>query len=179
MIVDASGSMKQPFGNASSRLDAAKSAAATMIRALPADVDVALVDFAACGQVRRDRFYKGSERGALIGEIDRLGPKQGTPLADALKRAGAVASDSADSTLVVVSDGGDSCGGDACAVARSIRQAKPNVTINVIDLSQTAQDRAALQCIASAGGGRVLSPDDPIDMNRKMRQAAGAANCPP
>lgn len=178
MIVDASGSMNKPFGSAPSRIDAAKRAAASMIRGLPEDVDVALVDFAACGQVRRDRFYKGSERGALIGEIDRLAPKQGTPLADALKRAGTVASDSADSVLVVISDGGDSCGGDPCAVARSIKAAKPNVTINVIDLSESPQEKAALQCIARAGGGRVLSPGDPVDMNRKMKEAAGAANCP-
>ena len=119
-----------------------------------------------------------AERGALVGEINALAPKQGTPLADAIRRAGTVASDSAPSMLVIVSDGGDSCGGDPCAVARSVKAAKPNVTINVIDLSESPKDRQVLQCIASAGGGRLLSPGDPLDMNRKMREAAGAANCP-
>jgi len=179
MIVDASGSMRQPFGGSPSRLDAAKRAADTMIRGLPADVDVGLVDFTACGQVRRDKFYSAPQRGALIGEINGLSAKQGTPLADAIRRAGTVASDSADSVIVIVSDGGDSCGGDPCAVARSVRAAKPNVTINVIDLSVTPADRQVLQCIATAGGGRVLSPGDPLDMSRKMKEAAGAANCTP
>ncbi|WP_127998865.1 vWA domain-containing protein, partial [Piscinibacter defluvii] len=178
MIFDASGSMRQPFGSSPSRLDAAKRAAESMVRALPSDVDVGLVDFAACGQVRRDRFYPSAERGALVGEINALAPKQGTPLADAIRRAGTVASDSAPSMLVIVSDGGDSCGGDPCAVARSVKAAKPNVTINVIDLSESPKDRQVLQCIASAGGGRLLSPGDPLDMNRKMREAAGTANCP-
>jgi Mg-chelatase subunit ChlD len=178
MIFDASGSMRQPFGSSPSRLDAAKRAAESMIRALPADVDVGLVDFSACGQVRRDKFYPSAQRGALVGEVNGLAPKQGTPLADAIRRAGTVASDSAASVLVIVSDGGDSCGGDPCAMARSVKASKPNVTINVIDLSETPQDRQVLQCIASAGGGRLLSPGDPVDMNRKMREAAGAANCP-
>jgi hypothetical protein len=178
MIFDASGSMRQPFGSSPSRLDAAKRAAESMIRALPADVDVGLVDFGSCGQVRRDRFYPSAQRGALVGEINGLAPKQGTPLADAIRRAGTVASDSAASVLVIVSDGGDSCGGDPCAMARSVKASKPNVTINVIDLSETPADRQVLQCIASAGGGRLLSPGDPADMNRKMREAAGAANCP-
>jgi Mg-chelatase subunit ChlD len=173
MIVDASASMRQPFGSSPSRLDAAKRAAEAMIRALPSDVDVGLVDFGACGQVRRDKFYPAAQRGAL------LAPKQGTPLADAIKRAGTVASDSATSVLVIVSDGGDSCGGDACAMARSLKAGKPNVIINVIDLSDSPRDRQVLQCIASAGGGRLLSPADPADMNRKMKEAAGAANCPP
>ena len=178
MIIDGSGSMRQPLAGGASRLDAAKRAAEAMIRSLPAGVDVGLVDFGACGQVRRDKFYPTPQRGALIGEINALTPKRGTPLADAIRRAGAVASDSAPSVLVIVSDGGDSCGGDPCAAARSVRAAKPNVTINVIDLSDTPADRQVLQCIASAGGGRVLSPGDPADMNRKMKEAAGAANCP-
>ena len=178
MIFDASGSMRQPFGSSPSRLDAAKRAAGQMIQALPAEVDVGLVDFGSCGQVRRDRFYPSAQRGALVGEINGLAPKQGTPLADAIRRAGTVASDSAASVLVIVSDGGDSCGGDPCAMARSVKASKPNVTINVIDLSETPADRQVLQCIASAGGGGLLSPGDPVDMNRKMREAAGAANCP-
>jgi Mg-chelatase subunit ChlD len=170
--------MRQPLGGSASRLEAAKRAAEAMIRGLPSGVDVGLVDFSACGQVRRDKFYSTPERGALVGEINAISPKQGTPLADAIRRAGTVASDSAPSVLVIVSDGGDSCGGDPCAVARSLKAAKPNVTINVIDLSDSPRERQVLQCIASAGGGRVLSPSDTTDMNRKMKEAAGAANCP-
>lgn len=178
MVIDASGSMREPLGGMS-RLDAAKRAADSMIRGLPADVDVGLVDFTACGQVRRDKFYPAAQRGALIGEINGLSPKKGTPLAQAIQRAGRVASDSADSVLVIVSDGGDSCGGDPCAAARALKAQKPNITINVIDLADTAQDRQTMQCVASAGGGRVLRPGDPLDMNRKMKEAVGNANCPP
>ncbi|HYN58065.1 MAG TPA: VWA domain-containing protein, partial [Rubrivivax sp.] len=179
LIVDASGSMRSPFGAGMSRLDAAKRAADAMIRGLPADVDVGLVDFTACNQVRRDKFYSAAQRGALIGEINGLSPKQGTPLAQAIERAGRVASDSADSVLVIVSDGADSCGGDPCATARALRAQKPNLKINVIDLADTPRERQVLQCIASAGGGRVLRPGDPLDMNRKMKEAVGSASCPP
>jgi Mg-chelatase subunit ChlD len=179
MIVDASGNMREPLGGGLSRLEAAKRAAESMIRGLPADVDVGLVDFTACNQVRRDKFYSAPQRGALIGEINGLSPKQGTPLAQAIQRAGRVASDSAESVLVIVSDGADSCGGDPCGAARALRAQKPNLTINVIDLADTPRDRQALQCIASAGGGRVLRPGDPLDMNRKMKEAVGSASCPP
>jgi len=177
MVIDGSGSMRKPMG-ATTRLEAAKRAAESMIRSLPADVEVGLVDFSACSQVRRDKFYPAAQRGALVGEIDALAPKRGTPLADAIRRAGAVASDSAPSVIVVVSDGGDSCGGDPCAAAASVRASKPNVTINVIDLSESPTERQVLQCVARAGGGRVLSPGDPIDMNRKMKEAAAVASCP-
>jgi len=179
LIIDASGSMREPFGGSGSRLDAAKSGAASMIRGLPRDVEVGLIDFSACGKVRRDKFYSAPERGALIGEINSLSPQQGTPLADALRRAGGVISRSAEGVVVVVSDGDDSCGGDPCATARALKASRPNVTINVIDLSDTPADRQVLQCVARAGGGAVLRPGDPLDLNRKLKEAAGTANCPP
>ncbi|MES2687299.1 MAG: VWA domain-containing protein [Pseudomonadota bacterium] len=176
MIVDASGSMNEAFGSGT-RLQAAKRAAEAMIRSLPGDVDVGLVDFAACGQVRRDKFYKPGERGALIGEINGLAGKAGTPLAEAIRRAGAVTSDSADSVIVIVSDGDDSCGGDPCAAARAVRASRPNVVINVIDLADSPSGKRMMQCVASAGGGRVLSPGDPADLSRKMKEAVATAAC--
>ena len=176
MIVDASGSMRERLGNMS-RLEAAKRAADIVIRGLPPSVEVGLVDFDACNRVRRDKFYKAPERGALIAEINGLSPKAGTPLAQAIERAGRVASDSADAVLVVVSDGGDSCGGDPCAAARRLRAQKPNVVINVIDLSDSAADRQVLQCVANAGGGRVMRPGDPLDLQQKMKEAVSSANC--
>lgn len=179
MIIDASGSMREPFGGSPSRLHAAKSAAGAMIHSLPPDVDVGLVDFAACNKVQRDKFYSAPERGALIGEIGRLVPQEGTPLAQAIQRAGAVASRSAESVMVIVSDGDDSCGGDPCAAARAVKASRPDLTINVVDLSSSAKDRQVLQCVASAGGGAVLRPGDTLDLNRKLKEAAGAANCPP
>lgn len=178
MIIDASGSMNESFGS-TTRLSAAKTAAAGMIRGLPSGVDVGLVEFGACGQVRRDKFYSSGQRSALIGEINSLQPRQGTPLAAAITRAGAVASNSVDSVIVVVSDGDDSCGGDPCAAARALKASKPNVIINVIDMSTSASDRKVLQCVASAGGGRLLNSTSAGDMNRKMKDAAGPANCKP
>jgi Mg-chelatase subunit ChlD len=177
MIVDASGSMRESMGGGMSRLDAAKRAAGTVIRGLPADVDVGLVDFTACGQVRRDKFYPAPQREALMGEINGLAAKAGTPLAQAIERAGRVASESADAILVVVSDGADTCGGDPCAAARRLKALRPNLVINVIDLSDSPRDRAALQCVASGGGGRVMRPVDPLDLQQKMKEAVGSAAC--
>lgn len=177
LIVDASGSMNKPFDGADTRLDAAKRAADSMIRGLPGDVDVALIDFDDCGKVRRDKFYKPSERGSLISEIRALKPRAGTPLAEAIQRSGSVASTSADAVVVVVSDGDDSCGGDPCRTAREVHALNPKVRVNVIDLSVNPRDREVLRCIAEAGGGRVLSPGSSLDLNRSMKEAVGAASC--
>lgn len=172
LIVDGSKSMDEPFPGAQTRMDMSRKSISNLVRGLPKPVDVALVEFTTCTNVRRDRFYSAPEREALIREVERLTPTGGTPLARSIERAGNIVSGQADSTIVVVSDGEDTCNGDPCAAARAINREKPNVTINVIDISG-GSGRSVLQCVAGSTGGKVLTPQSGADMLRKMQQASG------
>lgn len=171
LIVDGSGSMKEPFPGASSRIDMAKRSVDNMVRGLPPGIEVGLIDFQSCDNVRRDKFYGDAERGQLIGEVSRLSPWGGTPLARSIERAGNIVSGDVESVIVVVSDGEESCGGDPCAAARALKAAKPKAIVNVIDISGDAGSRAVIQCVAQATGGQVLKADSAQDMMRKMQQA--------
>ncbi|CAO3376468.1 VWA domain-containing protein [Azospirillum argentinense] len=170
LIVDGSKSMDERHLGPQTRMDLARRSIEHMVRGLPKPVEVALVEFTTCTDVRRDKFYSAPERDALVREVQRLTPTGGTPLARSLERAGNIVSSDADATIVVVSDGDDTCHGDPCAVARAIKDRKPRVTINVIDLSDQS-GRATVQCIAKATGGKVLSPSSGADMLQKMQQA--------
>lgn len=171
LIVDGSKSMDEPFPGAQTRMDMSRKSIANLVRGLPKPIDVALVEFTTCTSVRRDRFYSAPERESLIREVERLMPTGGTPLARSIERAGNIVSGQADSTIVVVSDGEDTCHGDPCAAARAIKREKPNVTINVIDISGGG-GRSVLQCVAGSTGGKVLTPQSGADMLRKMQQAS-------
>ncbi len=171
LIVDGSGSMKEPFPGAASRIDMAKRAVDNMVRGLPPGIDVGLIDFQSCNNVRRDKFYGDAERGQLIGEVNNLSPWGGTPLARSIERAGNIVSGDVESVIVVVSDGEESCGGDPCAAARALKAAKPRAIVNVIDISGDAESRQVIQCVARATGGQVLKADSAQDMMRKMQQA--------
>ena len=170
VIVDGSGSMREPFAGAPSRMSMAKDAIASVVNGLPDPVDVALIDFSNCDQVRLDKFYSQPERPSLIREVRGLQPDRGTPLARSIERAGNIVSADVESTIVVVSDGEDTCGRDPCAAARAVKAKRPNVTINVIDVSGEG-GRAMVQCIAAATGGKVLTPNSSLDMKNKVQQA--------
>jgi hypothetical protein len=170
VIVDGSGSMGEPFGGAASRMAMAKDAIETVVNGLPSPVDVALIDFSNCDQVRLDKFFSQPERPRLISEVRSLQPDRGTPLARSIERAGNIVSGDVESTIVVVSDGEDTCGRDPCAAARAVKAKHPNVTINVIDVSGE-RGRSMVQCIASATGGNVLTPNSSLDMKDKVQQA--------
>jgi hypothetical protein len=179
-VLDGSGSMDESIPGASSRMAAAKQSIGTVVRGLHKDIRTSLVSFSDCNATSRSPFYDASQRPTLLGQVDAMSPRQGTSLAASIARAGAAAPSRAPTVLVVVSDGGDTCGGDPCAAARAVRAQKPDVTINVIDLSG-GQGGGVLQCVAQAGGGRVFSPSSAGQMSAQLQQATGqpdASGCP-
>lgn len=169
VIVDGSGSMNESFLG-QSRIGLARRSIAHIARTLPAPVSIGLIDFTDCTSVVPHKFYEAPERGELVRKVEQLTPNGGTPLARSIERAGNLVSGQAPATIIVVSDGEDTCRGDPCAAARAVKAAKPNVIINVIDISGE-RGRPVIQCIANATGGRVLSPQSGADMLNKMQQA--------
>ena len=143
---------------------------------------VARADYRRSGRIHqlRRRAARPLLLGARARPADRRGgaldAAQGTPLAGGIRRAGDIASADAEAVIVVVSDGDNSCGGDPCAEARAIKAKKPNVKINVIDLSGDAKSSAVMQCVAAATGGRVLKPNSAADLDTVMQRATEQAD---
>jgi hypothetical protein len=171
-VVDGSGSMSDGIAGAPSRMAAAQSSINRVVRSLHKDIRIGMVSFSDCGATRNSRYYSAAERGQLLGQVNAIRPSRRTSLAASIRRAGALATRRAETVIVVVSDGADTCGSDPCAAARLIRSRKPNLKINVIDLSGGSSARV-LQCIASAGGGRVFTPHSAGQMSGQLQQATG------
>jgi Mg-chelatase subunit ChlD len=159
-----------------SRLDEAKKGVTNVVRSLPGDVDVGLVTLQRCPQATSHGFFSGGERGALYGKVAGLRPMQGTPLAQGLTEAAEMIDGvKAPAVMVVISDGEDSCGGDPCSTARRLKAAKPQLKINVVDITGDG----AANCLATATGGRVLKPEDGLAFEKTIKQATQEALKPP
>jgi len=171
LVIDGSGSMADPISGAPTRLDAAKRSVSELVDSLPGDVDVGLIEFSDCQRVNRDDFYKPSQRGQLKQRVNGLVPRQGTPLGLSIERAGRIISSRRPGVIVVVSDGTDTCRGDPCGAAQRIAASKPNVRINVIDISGSDSNPTA-QCLAGANG-RVFQPNSVSEMKEMVQQAGG------
>ena len=160
------------------RMQATKEAGQRIIRGLPDDIDVGLVKIENCPSATDAGFYSPAQRGALLARINALRPRAKTPLASAIERAAAMVDGSGRPALIVViSDGEDTCGGNVCAVAARIAAAKPQLKINVVDITGAG----AADCAARATGGRVLRADNAQDLGaqlvRATEEVAGPAHC--
>lgn len=180
VVIDGSGSMSESFPGSSSRIGAAKQSVERVVRSLHEDIRTGLVTFTDCGATTRPKKYTYSERPELLSRVRDVSPTRGTSLANSIRRAGNAAKSGGPATVVVVSDGADTCGGDPCAVARKLKAQKPLLKVNVIDLSGGRS--SVLQCVASVTGGRVFSPRNADQMNQEMQKATGqpdASQCKP
>ncbi len=95
-------------------------------------------------------FDAGKIRSAVRG----LNPKGKTPMADSLRAAAqALRSSENKATVILVSDGIETCSPDPCAVAAELKKAGVNFTAHVIGFDVTdPAAKSQLQCIARATG---------------------------
>lgn len=160
------------------RVTAAKRAAHSLVERLPSDVDTGLVLLQSCPAADPAGFYSPGQRGALLSGIDHIEPVSGTPLADGIRKAADMV-DGVDkpASIVVLSDGGESCNADPCLVAAQIARQKPLLKINVVDI----QDNGASRCLAQATGGQVFPARNAAEVAQSLERAAqdttGPANC--
>jgi len=157
------------------RIDAAKQAAGNVIAELPSDVDIGLVVLRDCPAATKVGFYPPAQRGRLQGQIASIHPRGGTPLANAVGKAGEMV-DGVDrqALMVVISDGQESCGANPCAVGRRISRAKPKLKINVVDILGTG----AGTCLAQATGGRVFTAQNANEIKMMLERAASDVKVP-
>jgi hypothetical protein len=162
------------------RITVAKRAALGVAQRLPSDMNIGLVQVEDCPNARTVGMYGPGQRGSLMGQIQGIQPRGGTPLADGIAKGGALVDGvTKDSTIVVISDGVESCGRDPCAVAAALKRAKPRLKINVVDITGTG----AGNCAAQITGGRVFTARNAAEvveqMNRATQDAMAPANCKP
>ena len=161
-----------------SRMRGAKTAVNQLVQNTPSDMNIGLVVLKDCPGAQEYGFYSPAKRPQFLGTINNLQPEGGTPLGDAILKAGQMIDGvNKAATMVVISDGEESCNADPCAVARRLAAQKPHLTINVVDILGTG----AGNCIAKATKmGEVFTANnmqDIINMTEKAASTAIPKNC--
>ena len=165
-ILDASNSMNKPLDN-ESRLGAAKVALVDLWQTLPSGTVVGLFIFGhRVGKGDRDascqdidplfpiRQFDDAVRANMIAAIEGVSARGLTPLADVLVQASTVLSSvPGDHTIILVSDGEETCGGDPLVVAQMLATMDPPIVLHIIGLDVDLAVRESLTGMAEATGG--------------------------
>ena len=112
----------------------------------------------------------------IKGAVNALVPKGKTPIADSLRAAASsLKTTEGKGTVVLVSDGIETCVADPCAVAAELKKAGVGFVAHVIgfDVADPAA-KAQLQCIARATGGVYLDARDAASLENALGRAVEA-----
>lgn len=108
--------------------------------------------------------------------VAAIKPKGKTPLSAAVMEAARqlrFVEDAA--TVILISDGRETCDRDPCAVGRELDQAGLDFTAHVIGFDVAApEDRAQLRCLAENTGGRFLTAANATELSDALTQVATA-----
>jgi Ca-activated chloride channel family protein len=177
LILDGSGSMWGKIGT-DTKIGIARTVVSDLLDDLAADQPVGLVAYGHrqkgdCEDIETLHAPATGNRAAIKSSLKELNPVGKTPLAAAalatiedLKTRGGSA------TLILVSDGAESCGGDLCAVITAAREAGLDFVLHVVGFDLGESDRTALECAARAGGGNYYEARDGTGLSTALEQAS-------
>lgn len=184
LVLDSSGSMKEKVGGAS-KISIAKKALNTVVGGLPAGASVGLRVYGATVFNRRDKGactdsqlvvpIGTGNRAALRSEIKRYKPYGETPISYALTQAAGDLGASGKRTVVLVSDGEETCDADPCETAAALSGKGIDLKFDVIGLRVSGQARNQLRCIADKGHGTYYDADNAAQIEASLEKLATRA----
>jgi len=173
IIFDASGSMWGKV-EGKSKITIAKEALGDLIRGWNDDIEVGLTVYGHrrkgdCNDIETLIPIGRVDKSAMLKRVASIMPKGKTPIAKSLKQVASALRDVEDeTTIILISDGKESCDPDPCAVAASLKEQGINVVAHVIGFHVDKATDKQLGCIAQATGGRYFSADNAAALNQAM-----------
>lgn len=157
-ILDASGSMWGKAGD-TTKIEAAREVFSKVVPSIPQEVKTGLTAY---GHRRKNDCKDieilippgSNDRPKLLSFVNSISPKGMTPLADSVKLvAEQLRTKEAETIIVLVSDGKDTCNPDPCSVIRTLKDTGIQFVLHVVGFGVDDRGRQQLSCLAQAGGG--------------------------
>ena len=180
VILDLSGSMNLPLGR-STRIGTARQVLHSMLAKVPDDFNVGLRVYGdrygsrqkeTCTDSHLVQPVQKIDRASLFKIIDTAKPRGETPLVYSVLQALADLKAAGGGSVVLITDGEESCGGDFSAAAAAIKQSGLDFRLNIVGFTlrgQTAEK--ALGGLAASTGGAYYSAADGTALSRALTSA--------
>ena len=184
LVLDASGSMNESLPDGVKRMEAAKLAVAKLVSTLPGETRLA---FRAYGHQSptKDKDCKDTAllspfdsvsqiKNSIVAKANALVPQGYTPISFSLQEAAKdlIKEEATSHTIVLVSDGKETCPGDPCAVAKALAEANAKLVIHTVGVGVDRSTREQLSCISKAARGMYQDAANTAELEKVVTMAA-------
>ncbi|MFN0034043.1 MAG: vWA domain-containing protein [Saprospiraceae bacterium] len=174
-ILDCSGSMWQKIGE-EHKITVAKRVMKNLVQSLPANAHAGLIAYghnrkSDCDDIETLVPLAPLNKSAFSAKLDAINPQGKTPIAKSIAHALAVAKTAvAPVTIILVSDGLETCEGNACDLVKQARAQGTKTTLHVVGFGIEEHDLSPLECIAQAGGGQYFPANNAEELSGALEQ---------
>ncbi|MDD2867266.1 VWA domain-containing protein [Neomegalonema sp.] len=190
VIYDASASMTQQV-DGEARFVIARKALSDLARSWPAEMAVGLIAYGhrvstgegkskACRDIEVLIAPGAVDREGFIRQVATIEPRGYTPIEASLRQAADLMSwREQPATVVLISDGVESCDGDPCRAAAELAQKGISFTAHVVGFDLQGADRQRLSCISEQTNGLFVQASDAEGLRSALAQIQIAIEEPP
>jgi len=144
---------------------------------LPEDTNVGLVAYGHrregdCDDIETVIPLGTLDSDAFGATVDGINPKGKTPITKSIEETfSTLQSHDRPVTVILVSDGLETCSGDPCAAVREARESGIELLMHVVGFDLGDADVSALQCAAETSGGRYFDARSADELSAALDQA--------
>ncbi|MCZ6638240.1 MAG: VWA domain-containing protein, partial [Alphaproteobacteria bacterium] len=165
MVLDASGSMWGRIGG-KAKIAIAREVIGDLVKSIDPSIHLGLSVYGHrrkgdCGDIEHVLPVAPINPKQFTKSVNALQPKGKTPLTEAVRQAAEILKYTKDkATVILISDGKETCGADPCALGRALKKGGLDFTVHIVGFNVPKKDRPGLRCLADATGGQFLTADD-------------------
>lgn len=185
LVLDASGSMWGQI-DGRSKVEIARNTIAEMTHSWPADTHIGLVAYGHrrkgdCDDIETLIAPAALNREAFLAQVNRLNAKGKTPLSASVRQAAEQLKFTEDkATVILVSDGEETCDLDPCQVGQELSQLGVDFTAHVVGFDiEKPEQQAQLRCLAENTGGRYFNARDGEELGAALNAAVQVSTSVP
>lgn len=179
IILDASGSMWAQI-DGKPKLEIARQSLRTVLQSVPADEEIGFMAYGhrekgSCEDIQLIVPPQAGSASAITDAADSLKFLGKTPLTAAVKQAAEALKYTEDkATVVLITDGLETCGGDPCALGKELKASGVDFTANVVGFGLTADEGKQIACLAENTGGKYIQASDEKALQEALVETVAA-----
>ncbi|RWN51303.1 VWA domain-containing protein [Mesorhizobium sp.] len=183
IVLDASGSMWAQI-DGKPKLEIARESLRTVLQSVPADKEIGFMAYGhrekgSCEDIELIVPPQAGSAGAVSTAADSLKFIGKTPLTSAVRQAAEALKYTEDkATVILITDGLETCKGDPCALGRELKAAGVDFTVNVVGFGLTADEGKQVACLADNTGGKYIQASDEKALQDALVETIAAAPAP-
>jgi Ca-activated chloride channel family protein len=176
LVLDASGSMWGKVGN-QTKIEAARETVRTLLKDWKPQDELGLVAYGHrrkgdCADIEVLKPVGKVDAAAVAKQVGAITPLGMTPMSAAVRMAAEqLKTSEGPVSVILVSDGVETCKADPCAVAAELKKANVKLVVHTVGFDiQDRQAQRQLECMAHETGGLSLSASNATDLLKSLNQ---------